>query len=665
MQNKWLEEHPDYKAIYIAEQQKAKTLDSISFLTKHLVNKATTTTYTIPVVFHILHLNGPENISDAQVMDAVAILNRDFRKLNPDTASIHPSFKSLAADVNFEFALASLDPSGNCTSGIVRHYDTRTNWESDPADYLYTWPRSKYMNIYVVKTISSGAAGYTYLPGTVPANMDAIVILQDYVGSIGTGNPYTSRALTHEVGHWFNLQHVWGMTNQPGVSCGDDGVSDTPVTKGFPWCANTAPSSCNPPIIENIQNYMDYAYCSKMFTTGQATRMTNALLSSGGQRSNLSTPSNLSATGVDFPVGPCAPIADFVAQNTVGCIGANFNFTDISYNGTATGWEWYFANGSPSTSTVQNASASFTSSGLKTVSLKASNAYGADSVGKTLVTVLAGPGSGTASVLQSFESINFPDSNWINNPPQTGSGWTQISGAGATGNKCLFVNNYFDTPNQSVRFFSPMFYLGYLTAPALSFKVAYSTKAGGCNDRMRVFASSDCAVTWTALYSKSDTALHTFNTATFVAGGAFTNPTAAQWRNEVINLGMFPISSNLLFKFEFTPDSTNPGNNIFIDDINVGSTTGISSVQKENVNWSVFPNPANENINIEFFLNEAQSITIDMIDVTGKVVKSYSINRANAGIHKEIINLNSYSRGLYFIKLSGTSITSVKKLVLE
>jgi hypothetical protein len=128
---------------------------------------------------------------------------------------------------------------------------------------------------------------------------------------------------------------------------------------------------------------------------------------------------------------------------------------------------------------------------------------------------------------------------------------------------------------------------------------------------------------------------------------------------------MFPISSNLLFKFEFTPDSTNPGNNIFIDDINVGSTTGISSVQKENVNWSVFPNPANENINIEFFLNEAQSITIDMIDVTGKVVKSYSINRANAGIHKEIINLNSYSRGLYFIKLSGTSITSVKKLVLE
>jgi hypothetical protein len=128
---------------------------------------------------------------------------------------------------------------------------------------------------------------------------------------------------------------------------------------------------------------------------------------------------------------------------------------------------------------------------------------------------------------------------------------------------------------------------------------------------------------------------------------------------------MFPLSSNLLFKFEFTPDSTNPGNNIFIDDINVGSTTDIGVVQRSNVNWTIFPNPAGETIQIEYFLHEAQNISIEILDVTGKIVTSIPPKRVEPGIHKESLTMNNYSRGLYFVKLSGENLSNVKKLILE
>ena len=68
--------------------------------------------YTIPVVFHIIHNNGPENISDAQVIDAVRILNEDFNRLNPDWPNVRPDFLPLVADVGVEFKLAKRDPQG-------------------------------------------------------------------------------------------------------------------------------------------------------------------------------------------------------------------------------------------------------------------------------------------------------------------------------------------------------------------------------------------------------------------------------------------------------------------------------------------------------------------------------------------------------------------------
>ena len=199
--------------------------------------------YTIPVVFHIIHQYGSENISDAQVINQVAILNSDFRLLNFDAADIVPEFQSLKADVSIEFKLATIDPFGNCTNGIEHIYSHETNVGDDNSK-LNGWHRDKYLNVWVVNSMQNGVAGYAFYPTSVEGGgfiKDGVIILDNFIGSIGTSSERNSRALTHEIGHWLGLPHVWGSNNNPGERCGDDGIADTPVTKGHsskktgPW----------------------------------------------------------------------------------------------------------------------------------------------------------------------------------------------------------------------------------------------------------------------------------------------------------------------------------------------------------------------------------------------------------------------------------------------
>ena len=136
--------------------------------------------YIIPVVFHVIHDNGEENISDAQIHDAMDILNADFRKLNADTGQIVAGFVDVAADVDVEFHLAKRDPEGNCHSGINRIQSELTYEGNNEMKQLVNWPRESYMNVYVAAS-AAGAAGYTNYPSDWGANTDGIVLRHDYV----------------------------------------------------------------------------------------------------------------------------------------------------------------------------------------------------------------------------------------------------------------------------------------------------------------------------------------------------------------------------------------------------------------------------------------------------------------------------------------------------
>jgi hypothetical protein len=226
--------------------------------------------YVIPIVFHIIHNNGVENIGDEQILDAVRILNDDFNKLNTDWDNVRSEFLDRVADVGVEFRLAGKDPQGNCTNGITRTVSELTNAGDEEMKALIVWPRNKYLNVWVAAS-ANGAAGYTFRPGTAqwyPLE-DGIVLQHSYTGSIGTSTVGRSRALTHEVGHWINLPHTWGDGNTPAIASNcnqDDGVTDTPNTIGWTTC-NLNGTSCGS--LDNVENYMDYSTVRRCSRTGR------------------------------------------------------------------------------------------------------------------------------------------------------------------------------------------------------------------------------------------------------------------------------------------------------------------------------------------------------------------------------------------------------------
>jgi len=253
--------------------------------------------YVIPVVFHILHLNGPENISDEQIMSAMDALNEDFNKLNEDLVDVIDEFTAIIANVGVTFKLVRLDPEGQPTTGINRIYTNLTNHGWEDSSKINQWPPHKYLNIWVSKSLEGYAAAYSWYPEYADyyPELDGIMQQHDYTGSIGTSNEYLKHVLTHEVGHYFNLYHPWDLQIGDGP-CGDDEVDDTPITQSSECILDLA--TCTPSIVENVQNFMTGTYCFRMFTEGQKNRMIETLNSPVGNRNNLWQEQNLIDTGL-------------------------------------------------------------------------------------------------------------------------------------------------------------------------------------------------------------------------------------------------------------------------------------------------------------------------------------------------------------------------------
>lgn len=241
----------------------------------------------IPVVVHILYANSVQNIPHTRVVEQISTLNKDFRKLNANITGVPAAFANRVADVEFEFCLAQRDPQGNWTSGVTRTAVTKTSYTYNDDNLIkFTsqggqsiWDPSKYMNIWVVN-LTGGVLGYTQPPGG-QANKDGIVICYKYFGSTGATAPFNQgRTATHEIGHWFNLVHIWGDDN--GACWGSDFVNDTPnQASEFYGCPSfPQKDACTPDspgvMFMNFMDYVDDA-CMNMFTNGQKNRMVSAL----------------------------------------------------------------------------------------------------------------------------------------------------------------------------------------------------------------------------------------------------------------------------------------------------------------------------------------------------------------------------------------------------
>jgi hypothetical protein len=260
-------------------------MQSIESLTQRLIKERSLArllpggSVEIPVVVNVIYRTATENISQAQIQSQIDILERDFNGANTDFSYVPALFSGVKASVGIHFSLKA----------IIRKATTKKSWsmndamkKSSQGGIDPTTPDSC-LNIWVVNTLKSGLLGYAQFPGGDPAT-DGVVIAQNYFGNTGTAEaPFNlGRTATHEVGHYFNLRHIWGDTN-----CGNDYVDDTPQHDDANYYCPDYPrySTCSGSPVEMTMNYMDYTddACMYMFTAGQRDRMLVTFTQGGGR----------------------------------------------------------------------------------------------------------------------------------------------------------------------------------------------------------------------------------------------------------------------------------------------------------------------------------------------------------------------------------------------
>ena len=618
----------------------------------------------IPVVFHVIHSYGSENISKEQILSAMEVLNQDFQLLNQDQSIVDVSFQSRIANISLEFRLAKLDPQGNCTEGITRTASELTFSADDNVKDLVSWPRNRYLNVWVVEEISFGAGGYAYLPGNAPfAAYDGIVVINSQLGTIGTSNggALSVRTLTHEVGHWFNLRHTWGTTNTPGLSTNcsdDDGVTDTPNTIGV---ANNAcdrsSNTCATTLGDNVENYMDYSSCPRMFTTGQNNRMQAALNSTQTTRRNLYTAANLDATGVLLGSTICTPVADFTADNTGVCANSTIDFLDLSYNAdldNSWSWAWTFQGGVPATSTTRNPTVTYPSPGTYAVTLVVTNSSGNSLKTKqsyikinTTNPILVSP------IVESFENNSFPSigtdvtSNWQYETIFSNL-FVRNTSAKVTGNASLRYSRGIADLGIESSIISPSISFTNVTSPAnLTFKLAYAQRATGNTTKLEVFISRDCGKTWIKRFTRFGDALAT--TTSYVNSNFV--PTDAQWQTITVNITQLASQSHGLVKFSITEGN---GNNLYLEDINIVSVPlSIASGEIDQEKTTIFPNPGNGDATLSYRLLQPMEVSVSIHDISGRLVGTKKLPSKNMDgkIQLSEISNTTLMRGSYIVSL--------------
>jgi PKD repeat protein len=850
------------------------------------------TIYVLPMVFHILYDptigSDAHNISDAQIYDAVNILNRDYAKLNADIANVCCGFDAIAADVKVQFQLATKDPFGNCTNGIDRVTSLRS---TNGANFskLNPWFRDHYLNIWIVSSLASqgdfSPAGYSQLPPDVAdpvgALWDGVIILHDYTGSIGTGSVFSSRALTHEVGHYLNLKHTWGNTNAPEVACGDDGVEDTPVTKGHESCnlydsfcslqpmdtaytfndvtltsGNQDPSpvptahwndtaetaltfsafkamgvsanssetgnfsfsqwdlgghqsdslynqltgSLNPSryyeftvspevgksispsaitfrvnrsatgprtfairssasgspfstnitgsvipgspylgmaasntvfffkrdttvmvtsgkvslsganyvnvpgpitfriyawnaedadgyftvdsvglngnvgIIENVQNYMEYSYCSNMFTDGQRDRMRATLNSTVSGRNNLWSDVNHQQTGTAGFETTCGPQAGFYSLTSFACPGVGIQFKNNSTRATPTSWAWSFEGGNPATSTDPNPVVSWDEPGPHNVTLTVGNDYGSNTLTKTAAVFIGANYSETDGLLNEPFDTEQRFSKWpVINYENNQSRWLYSNDVGHYGLGCTKLNasdTYTliqDAFNTSDAYFAdkdelvtPSLDLQHTSNLQLNFWFAYAARTSVMADiteSLKVYSSTNCGESW--LLRKTITGGDLI-TAGLQTPGYIPGPN--DWREVNIQLPSILATSHVRFKIVYT--SGLHSNDLYLDDINMnGTIVGIDELA-QNGSLSLMPNPTTNRITVDLDLAGSSSGTLSFLDMTGRTVFSQAVNAGEKTLEMDLGRLGITS-GVYLVQLKHAKGQRVERLVVQ
>ena len=577
--------------------------------------------YVIPIVFHIIHQNGTENVSDQAIEGLVKQINDDFNLNNSDTSSIGAPFKKVAADMQIEFKLARKNPNGACTNGITRTISELTNNANDQVKNLVKWDNTRYLNVWVVKSVRSSGEGttlgYAYYPGTSSRN-DGIVMRSDQMGS---------NTLTHEIGHYLNLMHTFDGACSGGTSsdCSRSGdrVCDTPPTADQNFRCPRSLNSCSndfPDLRDQIENYMDYSDCSAMFTAGQRERMHSAI---DFFRSKLVSKANLAVTGVDKEEIVVAPKALFEVDRRAICANDQVQFSSNSCQySSSTKFAWKFEGPVTLESSEESPLITFQEKGSYSVELTVTNDGGTNSKKiDNLVVVHGNDQAFTAPFTELLNADDLPE-NWALDYESEGLRW-EHSESGYGNSNALFVDNYHSPATQLNTSISlPPVDISASNDQFLRYHLAYTEIEETSLDRLNIRISSDCGESWKLIRSSSSKDLISASKK----GTPFV-PGSGDWTLQEVDLSRYADLGDLMVQFEFVSGG---GNNLYIDNVTIGtSELGISDLLNRYVN--LYPNPvaSGSDFSIDWYTEES-FIRVQIIDLSGRVLKTFSVQNTNS-----------------------------------
>ncbi len=636
-------------------------------------NLSRATKYIIPVVFHVIHTNGPENISQAQIENQIKILNEDFSLTNSNKSAIRAPFVNIASDCQIEFRLAKIDPQGNCTNGINRifnsgHLDARDEVKSIPNA---RWPNTKYLNIWVVSSIKENGStggttlGYAYLPssiGAVGSGQDGIVMRSDWLGVIGTGTVSgAGRTLTHEVGHYLGLLHTF----QDGCDATNDYCGDTPpvastfTNAGCPGTGNSC-SNDNPNLIDQWENYMDYSSgaCQSMFSANQKTIMHNAL-TTYSFRKNMVSSVNLIATGVT-DVGN-APKAFFNSSARTVCVGELVSFYDNSCAGIVNSRSWQFPGSNTTSTNKDTPRIVYNTPGKYKVTLMATNNAGSNTLAvDNYIEVLPNVSPNKPTIQQGFENANWNVSNGWTVLDQLTTKLTVTSSVAFSGSKCLYAPiSSAITDGQKFQLVVPSVDLRNLkTTGKLSMMLAYTRQNSASQERLRVYMSKGCSNTnWVLILNRSASQI-SYSTSAFTT--TFQPVDKTQWKMISVSLSPYENDSNINFMIEIESGS---GNAVYIDDINISQFNTDINLLEKSINLNVFPNPTSQNLTIQY-QNLVGETEIWLENIEGKKIDVISENNTQTGdIAINWSSNNFIPIGVYILKIKANEQVISKKII--
>lgn len=584
------------------------------------------TVVTIPVVVHIVWNTTAENLSVARIQAQIDVLNQDFRRLNADAANTPLAFQGVAADCEVEFCLAQRDPNGNATDGIVRRQTSVTSFSTNNNVKFFStggsdaWPRDQYLNMWVCD-LGSGLLGYAQFPGG-SASTDGVVMDYAYFGTTATGAtpPFDKgRTATHEVGHWLNCYHIWG---DDGTSCnGTDQVADTPNQADENYGCPPFPTvSCsNGPNGDMFMNYMDYTddACMNMFTAGQKARM-QSLFAPGGFRAALA-----SSLGCVPPSTTCGTPGGLSATS-VGQTSATLNWGSVS-GATSYNLQWKASSSSTWTTVSGLGGTSYNLTGLTAgtsydfrAQAVCSSGAGSYSAAASFTTTGGGGGGGCSDIYEPNNSRSQAATAPLNQAFQA------LIGASNDNDYYRFNVN---SSNRNIKIDLTNLPLDYdLRLYRNSSSVAISQNGGTLSEQI-IYNNASTSPTYYARVYGYNGAFSTTNCYTLQI-----SLSGSPWR---------------------TDGSTD------------GEVTTLElPVDFETAGFTLWPNPATDQLTIEVPLEADAETQVTIFDAAGKA--SLQQNRLlQKGDNQFSFDLSSLAKGIYLVQVRSGQETKTRKLVVN